>query len=489
MVGSRIATTDSDPIIHLFPSSAPSYSYENSSSASVCDSNGNRLKVFLIQTAKGLFSSSGGYKANLCFLRFLASRGHSVRQLCYPHRGEVDTYVQTLARYGDRDPEHCSKRLHLRDEHGQPGIDVNVDYLALEDGVQIVALDKEAFDEAFGGKIDIHNVISKETAAYIEERRLSARLHDYVLFLQQETIRFAPTHIIFNDGLSMQATSALELPNLKACRIAVIHTAEQLPFGPFFGGMPGHVSSPCESKLLQELDGVWSVSNAIKTYALTHGRLATKFLVHHPWTYLDERTHGMPIHLHNWNKRFVGMINPCKVKGSQILASLAKMCPQHEFLVYKSWGFDDRVGEELTTLRNLTIRSSCTDMEEAWRDIKVLLVPSLWFEAWGIVVIEAHLRGIPVISSDAGALTEAMLGLDHVIPVVPIQGELDEEGEYIVPRQDTQPWKKTLNRRMSDKDEYERLSDKVRSVTQKWLWDIDERELERWLIDLPLRAG
>lgn len=128
-------------------------------------------------------------------------------------------------------------------------------------------------------------------------------------------------------------------------------------------------------------------------------------------------------------------------------------------------------------------------MEEAWRDIKVLLVPSLWFEAWGIVVIEAHLRGIPVISSDAGALAEAMLGLDHVIPVVPIPGELDEEGEYIIPRQDTQPWKETLNRLMSDEEEYERLSDEVRGVTEQWIREMDENALERWLTDLPLRAS
>jgi hypothetical protein len=66
-------------------------------------------------------------------------------------------------------------------------------------------------------------------------------------------------------------------------------------------------------------------------------------------------------------------------------------------------------------------RAPCTDMEEAWRDIKVLIVPSLWFEAWGIVVIEAHLRGIPVIASDAGALTEAMLGLDYIVPSILFQ--------------------------------------------------------------------
>jgi hypothetical protein len=151
----------------------------------------------------------------------------------------------------------------------------------------------------------------------------------------------------------MQATLAPKMRNMNICRIAVIHTAEQLPFGPFSGGMPGHVSSPSESKLLQELDGIWSVSNAIKQYALRHGQLQTNFFVHHPWTYLEEKKHEIPVHLHNWDRGFIGMINPCVVKGSQILISLAKSCPQHQFVVYKSWGYEDKIDKQLRDLRNI----------------------------------------------------------------------------------------------------------------------------------------
>lgn len=152
----------------------------------------------------------------------------------------------------------------------------------------------------------------------------------------------------------MQATSALDMPNLNACRIAIIHTAEQLPFGPFSGGMPGHVSSPSEAKLLQKLDGIWSVSEAIRRYALKYGRLTTNFFEHHPWTYLEEKNHTVPGCLHNWDKKFIGMINPCKVKGAHILTDLAEVCPQHEFLVYKSWGFNDDIGDQLTRMKNIT---------------------------------------------------------------------------------------------------------------------------------------
>lgn len=137
-------------------------------SPSITDSESIPLRIFLIQTAKGLFSSSGGYKANLSFLRYLASRGHSVRQICYSHRGEVETYIQSLAKGSGWDPRLRRRQLHLRAEDGRTGIDISIQGLVMEDGVQIVSLDKEAFDEAFGGQEKSLKTMPKETANYIE---------------------------------------------------------------------------------------------------------------------------------------------------------------------------------------------------------------------------------------------------------------------------------------------------------------------------------
>lgn len=128
-------------------------------------------------------------------------------------------------------------------------------------------------------------------------------------------------------------------------------------------------------------------------------------------------------------------------------------------------------------------------MEEAWRDIKVLLVPSIWFEAWGMVLVEAHLRGIPVISSNAGAMPEAMLGLDYIVPVNTIKGERDEKGAYIVPEQDIGPWVKTLTKLMNNKSEYEKLSTKVRDTTGQWLRNMDDLALEKWLLGLMVNSN
>ncbi|WKT40369.1 hypothetical protein QSH57_005175 [Fusarium oxysporum f. sp. vasinfectum] len=445
------------------------------------------MRAFLIQTAKGLFSSSGGYKANNALLRYLSSRGHRVRQLCYSYRGEVEHYIQTLNSSGDYDPRLDTRVLHMRLEDGKPGIDVKVHEICMDHGVETLALDSEAFDAAFSGKADSPNQRARMSAEYIEKGTSSAPLMDFISFLQREIRRFSPTHIISNDGLSMKASLASELAHLTMSRIAVVHTAEQLPFGPFAGGVPGHSSTTREADLFQQLDGIWSVSDAIRNYALEHGQLQTRFPVHHPWTYLVGKDHEMPSRLFNWDKKFVAMINPCPVKGSCIFVNLARACPQLEFLTYMSWGADDATVKQMEDLPNMTILPCCAKEKDLWRDIKVLVVPSLWCEAWGMVVVEAHLRGIPVVSSNSGALSESMLGLDYIIPVNPISGERDESGRYTVPEQDVGPWVKAITKLMQDRPEYERVSATVRNKTKEWLKGNNEADIETWL--MGIRTG
>jgi hypothetical protein len=128
------------------------------------------MRVYLVQTARGLFSSSGGYKANICLLRYLASQGHSVRQLCYFHQNEVEDYIQRMARAKGSEVDVHRRVLHLRGENVTSDANVAVVQLTMEDGVEIVALEEEAFDVAFGGKEHLHKEMAREIADYIEVR-------------------------------------------------------------------------------------------------------------------------------------------------------------------------------------------------------------------------------------------------------------------------------------------------------------------------------
>jgi glycosyltransferase involved in cell wall biosynthesis len=43
-----------------------------------------------------------------------------------------------------------------------------------------------------------------------------------------------------------------------------------------------------------------------------------------------------------------------------------------------------------------------SDVDLVLKDMDVVIAPSLWLEAWGIVVTEAMIRGIPTIVSHLG---------------------------------------------------------------------------------------
>ncbi|KIY00057.1 uncharacterized protein Z520_03742 [Fonsecaea multimorphosa CBS 102226] len=434
------------------------------------------MRVFLFQTAKGLSSSSGGYKVNQSLLKYLAHRKHTAAQLCYVWDSDIEAYCDEMIAIG-RKPDLETRVVSMPVDEGSE-VHLRTYTFTDDDGVKNIAINASDFSEALPDK-----VLARDTARLIEEDQASVRIQVFLLFLDMHICRFEPTHVLFNDGLMLKATSIM--PSLRdVSRILIAHTAEQLPFGPFAGGIPGSSYSVGEHKLMQGVDGIWSVSEAIKSYAQKYGQIETTFHVHHPWTYLDRKTHGLPTRRENWGKAAIGFVNPCAVKGYSIFHDLAKRCPEFKFVALSSWGTDPKVEEELRQLVNVDLRPTTGNMEKIWSEIKLLLVPSLWLEAWGIVVVEAQLRGIPVISSDAGAIPEAKLQVPDIIHVNSITGERTAGGEYVIPEQDIEPWKAALTKLMMDKNWYEELSERARTQTVSWLTKIDENALESWLLKL-----
>src|SRR5437868_14681117 len=112
------------------------------------------------------------------------------------------------------------------------------------------------------------------------------------MHLVSQTVQFQPTHVLFSDPTSLKPTlTRLNLDDTSL--VYIIHCAEQLPFGPFAGKLPGSSTTKAELGLLRKVDGIWSVSRAIRDYAKEHGQLNTTPLVHHIWTYLDD-SHKIP---------------------------------------------------------------------------------------------------------------------------------------------------------------------------------------------------
>ncbi|MBA4227613.1 MAG: glycosyl transferase family 1 [Hyphomonas sp.] len=109
---------------------------------------------------------------------------------------------------------------------------------------------------------------------------------------------------------------------------------------------------------------------------------------------------------------FVTFINPVAKKGLATVVEIARSLPEIPFLLVESWTLTSQqladLSADLASLPNVTFRRRTDNMRDIYSQTRILLAPSLWEEAWGRVVSEAHCSGIPVVGSNRGGLPEAI---------------------------------------------------------------------------------
>ena len=239
------------------------------------------------------------------------------------------------------------------------------------------------------------------------------------------------------------------------------------------GVIENHIRS-----LLRQTRGIVTVSNFMRNYIKEWSGLDSTVL------YLPSYGPGPFTHFNNFDSGYVLMLNPCSYKGIPIFLELARSLPQVKFAAIPFWGTSAEDRAALMQLPNVTLLKPERNLDDIFKQTKVLLVPSLWGEAFPQVVGDAMLRGIPVLASDAGGLPETKLGVDYVLPVNKIERyELDSKMQVrpVVPRQDVSMWLKALTDVITDRALYERLSLASREAALSFVGNLGPHHFERYL--------
>ena len=213
--------------------------------------------------------------------------------------------------------------------------------------------------------------------------------------------------------------------------VYLAHTPQFMPFGP-----ESWNAEPKTADLLKNAAGVVVIGEHMASYVYQH--LGVTATVIHPPIYPAATATGDP-------NGYLLAVNPCRVKGIEIFLALADRFPQLPFAAVPGWGTTVADRAALERRSNVRVLPNVKRIEEVLEKARLLLMPSLWYEGFGLIVMEALLAGLPVISSDSGGLVEAKRGTGYVVPVKPItkyRGEFDDRHMPIPESevQDLRPW-------------------------------------------------
>jgi glycosyltransferase involved in cell wall biosynthesis len=170
--------------------------------------------------------------------------------------------------------------------------------------------------------------------------------------------------------------------------------------------------------------------------------------------------------------RYATFVNPQSAKGVYVFAAiaeeLARRRPDIPLLVVESRGQAGllaRSGLDLSGMPNVRWMETTPDPREFYRLTRVVLMPSLCEEVFGLVAVEAMLNGIPVLASTRGALPEVVGagGFLFDIPVAytPATTTIPSPGEV-------EPWVETIVQLWDDAARYERVSGLARVQAEQW---------------------
>ena len=311
----------------------------------------------------------------------------------------------------------------------------------------------------------------------ISVRSVSHLQRDHAL-VAQEIRAFAPDWVLVSSEDVAHVLLREAAHTAPERLVYLAHTPQFFPFGP-----ESWNRDQTASAAIRRAAGVVAISHHVAGYIREH--LGCEAAVIHPPIY------GRPPYRRfgRFGSGSVLMVNPCAVKGISIFLALARVFPNIEFAALKGWGTTSQDRAALSALPNVRVLDTVPDIEDVLHEARCLLMPSVWYEGFGLIAMEAMLRGVPVVASDSGSLEEAKRGTGCVVPVRPIvkyEMVFDDTGmpRAIVPEQDLHPWVMALEKMLNDEAAYWSEAERSREAALAFVGGLNASDFERYLRQL-----
>ncbi len=370
------------------------------------------MHILLAQNLLHLPTFGGANKSNRVLAHLLAERGHTCRVVAPMSGGHWPVSRPEFLRY-----------LAGR---GLPVIHESDDAIVFDDaGVEVHAVPDSS-------RLPIHAT------------RLCRRVRPELALVTLDYAGFIMVNAAF-EGLGRERV------------VCVVHTVDHLPFGP-----ASRAPSEAGTRQLRRAGGLLTVSRLAESYVRDYGGMESAMLrlpvyAYGPGPFPDfgARDRGA-----------VTLINPSAEKGIGTFLHLARRLPEQEFLAVPTWATTAADRAALDALPNVRVIGPVEDIDELLAQTRVLVMPSVWLETFGMSGMETMLRGIPVVASDIGGLPEALMGVPHLLPVdAPDQ------------------WLAVVSRLLSDPEHYRDVSTRARRAATGMVAATSFDDLEAYLRD------
>ena len=325
--------------------------------------------------------------------------------------------------------------------------------------------DAQAVD---GHGLEIHSYSQLSRRAAVLSDEIRAFAPDWVLVSSEDL-----SHVLLREAAQIASGRIVYLA----------HTPQWYPFGP----ASWHPDTQAMD-IVRAAAGVVAISTAMASYIREF--CGAEASVIHPPMY------GHPPYpaFGRFDSGYVLMINPSVVKGLSIFLALAQRFPEVEFAGLAGWATTTADRTAMSRLANVRVLETVPSIDEALSHARLLLMPSLWLEGFGLIAMEAMLRGLPVIASDSGGLKEAKAGTGFVIPVKPIERFEAVFDETHMPKpvdvpQDIGPWAEALRVLLTDRAAYEQEAHRSRDVAVKFVSGLRVEAFEEYLLQLQPRQA